>query len=251
MCELFGFSAAKETDVGEYLRTFFSHSDKHPHGWGLMYGSDHRIIKGAEQASQSIMLRRVTETLSPQRSVLAHIRYATVGSIKPENCHPFSGEDITGRVWTMIHNGTIYSGGQTYRYLNSQTGDTDSERLFLAFLDRMNRSLVRGNDSERERFRVVSGFIAENAPRNKLNLMIFDGELLYVHKNMKNTLSFKMTENGVVISTGPLDGDEWLPFPMAQVIAYKDGTEVFRGDRHKGIFIPNLEYITALDAMNI
>ena len=115
----------------------------------------------------------------------------------------------------------------------------------------MNRSLVRGNDSERERFRVVSGFIAENAPRNKLNLMIFDGELLYVHKNMKNTLSFKNTEDGIVISTGPLDGGEWLPFPMAQVIAYKDGTEVFRGDRHKGIFIPNLEYITALDAMNI
>lgn len=30
-----------------------------------------------------------------------------------------------------------------------------------------------------------------------------------------------------------------------------NGKEVYKGERHKGIFIPTLEYITALDAMNI
>jgi glutamine amidotransferase len=38
---------------------------------------------------------------------------------------------------------------------------------------------------------------------------------------------------------------------MAHVIAYKHGREVYRGERHKGTFVPPLEYITAMDAMYI
>ena len=35
MCEIFGVSALNDTVLNDYLRTFFSHSDYHPHGWGL------------------------------------------------------------------------------------------------------------------------------------------------------------------------------------------------------------------------
>ena len=71
------------------------------------------------------------------------------------------------------------------------------------------------------------------------------------HKNLKNTLSYKQSGDGVFISTHPLDNGEWKPFPMAQVIAFRAGKEVYRGKPHKGIFVPTLEYITAMDAMNI
>ena len=249
MCELFGFSGKKSADISDYLETFFSHSEKHPHGWGMMYNEV--IVKESVKASESLLLPMLLENMPPQKDFLAHIRYATVGSIREENCHPFSGCDISGRNWTMIHNGTIYSGKNTYKYHKTQQGDTDSERLFLYFIDNMNEKLVNGSLTEKERFYAVSSFISDNAPRNKLNLMIFDGELLYVHKNMKNTLSYKYTEDGVVISTQPLDRADWIPFPIAQVIAFKNGLEKYRGERHKGIFVPTLEYITALDAMNI
>ena len=73
----------------------------------------------------------------------------------------------------------------------------------------------------------------------------------YAAKNLKNTLFFKRIENGIIFSTKPLDGGIWVPFPMAQVIAYKHGHEVYRGSRHKGTFVPTLEYITAMDAMYI
>ncbi len=250
MCELFGFSAAKKTDITDYLREFFAHSSKHPHGWGLMQ-EDRCVIKGAEKAADSKMLAELLDTLPPQKLTLAHIRFATVGSVRTENCHPFSGFDISGREWTLIHNGTIYSGSEPYRYINVQSGDTDSERLFLALIDCIDKRLARGALSEAERFLTVERFIREHAPRNKLNLIVTDGELVYVHKNLKNTLSCKRLENGIIFSTEPLDSDGWKPFPMAQVIAFRNGTEVFRGERHKGIFIPSLEYITALDAMNI
>ena len=251
MCELFGFSAADDTDITGYLRTFFSHSEKNPHGWGMMYGSERSIVRGAERASDSGVLGSLLNELRPQKTVLAHIRFATVGAIKPENCHPFTAADISGRVWTMIHNGTIYSGGETYRYIGRQTGETDSERLFLAFIDRMNSHLAQGDMTESRRFDIVNGFITENAPRNKLNLIICDGELLYVHKNMKNTLSYKTVGGSIIIATVPLDDDEWTPFPMAQVKAFRAGREVYAGEPHNGIFVPTLEYISALDAMHI
>jgi len=252
MCELLGFTSAKNTDISDYLRTFYSHSVKNPHGWGLMYENGEReILKEAVCASESSYLNDVIDSMPEQKNALAHIRFATVGSIQEENCHPFTGTDISGREWTLIHNGTIFNSRYDFRYCSEQKGDTDSERLFLSMMDTINSRLEKSIPTERARFELINDFIAEKAPRNKLNLMIFDGDLLYVHKNLKNTLSFKRLENGMVFSTSPLDNGLWVPFPMAQVIAYKNGREVYRGERHKGTFVPTIEYITAMDAMYI
>ncbi|MEE5994736.1 MAG: class II glutamine amidotransferase, partial [Oscillospiraceae bacterium] len=177
--------------------------------------------------------------------------FATVGTVRQENCHPFSGTDDSGREWTMCHNGTIFQGSYHHYYAVKQQGDTDSERFFLALLEEINHQLASGIPTMRERFEMVSRFIVNHAPRNKLNLLLYDGELLYVHKNLKNTLYFKQLETGLVFATKPLDKGNWLSFPMAQVIAYQNGREIFRGNRHKGIFIPSLDYITVNDAMYI
>ncbi len=251
MCELFGLSAYKRTDIKAYLKEFFSHSDKNPHGFGLLTGDKNVLLKQPCRASDSRALADALEEISPQRIAIAHIRYATVGMVTAQNCHPFVLKDISGREWSMIHNGTIYSVRNTIKYTDKQTGDTDSERLFLYFIDVLNSRLAKGDICERERFDIVNDFIVENAPRNKLNIIFFDGETMYVHKNLKDTLSFKKLDCGVIFSTTELDDSGWEQFPMTQVIAFKDGKEVFRGAPHKGEFIPTLEYITALDAMHI
>ena len=253
MCELFGFTSKNKTDVTELLKKFYSHSNRHPHGWGIMYkeNGSRKVLKEAVRACDSELLSDVISEISPQKNLLAHIRFATVGSIKKDNCHPFTAVDISGREWTMIHNGTIFSGKKSNRYASTQSGDTDSERLFLSLMDTVNTRLGRSGLNERARFELINSFIIDNAPRNKLNIMIFDGDLLYVHKNLKNTLSFKRTDSGIVFSTTPLDNGLWVPFPMTQVIAYKQGREVYRGDRHKGEFVPALDYIAAMDAMYI
>lgn len=252
MCELLGFTSEKNTDISDYLRTFFSHSRSNPHGWGMMYENCGRtILKEPLRANESSFLDDILDSFSPQKTVLAHIRFATVGSINENNCHPFTGTDNSGREWTLIHNGTIFNGKHNHRYSAIQTGNTDSERFFLSLLDHMNEHISRAIPNERERFEIINNFIVDNAPRNKLNLIVYDGDLLYVHKNLKNTLCFKRLENGILFSTKPLDNGVWIPFPMAQVIAYKHGCEVYRGDRHKGTFVPSLDYITAMDAMYI
>ena len=252
MCELLGFTSENYTDISDYLRTFFSHSNRNPHGWGMMYENDVRsVLKEPVCANESCFLSDVLDSFTLQKTVLAHIRFATVGSINQNNCHPFTGTDISGREWTLIHNGTIFSSKHQHRYSTVQSGDTDSERFFLSLLDNMNEHISRAVPDERERFEIINNFIVNNAPRNKLNLIIYDGDLLYVHKNLKNTLCFKRLSNGLIFSTKPLDNGVWIPFPMTQVIAYKHGCEVYRGDRHKGVFVPSLEYITAMDAMYI
>lgn len=253
MCELLGFTSEKNTDISTYLRTFFTHSRNNPHGWGMMYEDEEGrvILKEPVSASESSFLGDMIDYMPPQKNVLAHIRFATVGTINERNCHPFTGTDISGREWTLIHNGTLFSSKHSHRYSVMQAGDTDSERFFLSLLDVMNDHISRAVPNERERFEIVNHFIVENAPRNKLNLMIFDGDMLYVRKNLQNTLCFKRLEDGIIFATKPLDDGIWIPFPMAQVIAYKHGHEAYRGDRHKGAFVPSLEYITAMDALYI
>ena len=253
MCELLGISSAKPMEVSGFLKSFYEHSIRHPHGWGMMYesGGERTILREPVRALDSTFLRDVIDSLEPQKTMLGHIRLATVGAVREENCHPYTGKDMTGREWTLIHNGTIYSGKMNYQYYKKQRGDTDSERLFLALLDAVNERIKLGNMTEHDRFETVSHFIIQTAPRNRLNLMIWDGELLYVHKNLKNTLSYQRTGSGCVFATQPLNDGTWIPFPIAQVIAFRDGQAVYRSERHKGIYVPTLEYITAWDAMHI
>ena len=256
MCELLGISAGKPVDVRNYLKTFYSHSVRHPHGWGLMRASDgaYEIIKEQVCASGSRILSGVVEKTQPQTNMLAHIRLATVGSVKYDNCHPFSGFDASGRRWTFMHNGTIYSAGtKLSKYHEEQVGDTDSERIFLYLMDELNREIIL-NDAPlntEQRCRLIDRLTASLSPRNKLNLMIFDGEILYVHKNMRDTLVFRETENGVILSTAPLDSGTWEDLPMTRLFAYKDGKRVYEGAPHGNEFIPTLEYINAMAAMNI
>ena len=253
MCELLGASRSRACDLREYLKTFYSHSVHHPHGWGLMRqnNGEIEIIKEPVSAVGSRIISGVVEKTQPQTNLLAHIRLATVGAKKPENCHPYSGSDSSGRRWVLIHNGTIYSSNKLMKYLNFQQGDTDSERIFLYLLDLVNEKISEcGELDEKSRFEVVDFLAHKLSPRNKLNLMIFDGEVLYVHKNMHNTLSFKHTESGFLFSTQPLD-DGWEDLPMCTVSAYKGGEKLFESSQPTSEFVPTLEYISALAAMNI
>ncbi len=250
MCELFGFTSAHKTDIRKYLKEFFSHGIQHPHGWGMMYEKqgERKIYREAVSSATSQTISGIIADTPSQTNFLAHIRLATVGSIKIENCHPYNQTDYTGRCWTLIHNGTIYSGTQLMKYLNTQTGDTDSERISLALLDKINE---KKPETAQQRFDVVDNLIISLSKRNKLNLMIYDGELLYVHQNMRDTLYYKSENDSIVFSTKPLDDDNWKKYPMTQLMAFKSGKKVFEGTKHKHIFVPTLEYITAMDAINI
>lgn len=253
MCELFGASLHVPIELKDYLSEFYSHCDKHPHGWGIMryHDQSYEVIKEPVKASESKILPNIIEKSGKQKNLLAHIRMATVGSIREENCHPYTGVDITGRTWTMIHNGTIYSSGHLFRYMEKQKGDTDSERVLLYLLDLINEEYKKTNAmTEDTRIDIVDKLVRELSKRNKLNLMIFDGEILYIHKNMKNTLSYKELPEGKIFATTPLD-EQFVELPMCKLFAVKDGEFIFESKELTEEFVPTLEYISAMAAMNI
>ena len=99
MCELFGMSAARSGDVGPLLTEFYSHSNRHPHGWGLalLYPNAVSLEKEPVPALHSDYLkRRLTAPVEAQYCI-AHIRLATRGSLEYANTHPFIKRDATGR----------------------------------------------------------------------------------------------------------------------------------------------------------
>ncbi len=236
MCEIFAMTSRKKRDVNEYLKEFFSHSTQHPHGWGLanLYKNEVEIEKEPIQATKSHYLKNRLSVPYKGRNILAHIRYATIGNVEYQNCHPYTLKDRTGRRWTMIHNGTIFQYDPLNEYVKLQHGDTDSERILLYIRDRINQeSRKKGQplDAE-ERFFVLDQIISEMSKENKLNLLLFDGELLYVHTNYQSSLYQLAQEGRIYFSTTPLSGEHWQPVPMTTLLAFQEGEMVFRGTDH-------------------
>ena len=241
MCELLGFSSRRKQNIDGYLHTFYSHCVNNPSGWGLAAfdGQDSRLYTEPVSADDSPLLPQILEKGIEAPTVLAHLRKATVGGIKPANCHPFVQKDSQGMQWTLMHNGTIFSGLELLPYQEKQVGDTDSERILLYLVDRINGEIGRKGCELNafERFKVVEQMIDKLSYRNKLNLIIYDGEQMYVHVNMEGTLFYKSDESSTLFATVPLDEQGWEPLPLTTLFVYQNGKLQYRGKNHHNEYI--------------
>jgi len=202
---LYGFRANEPTKVectlvhAQNALLLQSQSDQrgksHPHGWGISAYQGERpwcerhALAAYEDAHFSATAERIYA-----KTVVAHIRMATVGKIVAENTHPF----VHG-VWTFAHNGTVTAfpalegamaeetGPRLQRF---RAGTTDSEQLFLWLLARMERAGLSAeapcNDATVLE-RVVASSLASMAPRceqagaeteARLNVILTDGSTL-------------------------------------------------------------------------
>ena len=238
MCELLGFDSASGKDITGYMKEFYSHSVRHPHGWGLAVmdeNGNHIIEKDPRPAYKSARLKERLHFPVTGRHIFGHIRYATVGSLDLLNSHPFTGTDCTGRRWTMIHNGTIFHYDKIQKYKSIQLGTTDSERIFLYLLD-----LIREKTDEKgsplsspERFRLLDEMVVEMSDRNKLNLMIFDSETMYVHSNCRKTMYYLPLPSSTLFATKPVSDEKgWQLLPQNTLAGYQQGKLVFTGTDH-------------------
>lgn len=168
------------------------------------------------------------------KNAFAHIRYATIGNVEYRNCHPYTMKDMGGGRWTLVHNGTIFDYSPLNRYVTIQNGDTYSERILMYFVERINQEemLLQRQMTGEERFHMLDSIIVEMSKGNKLNLLLYDGELFYVHTNYANSLYELVKENRVFFSTVPLGKEKWRPVPFATFLAYRRGQRVFIGTDH-------------------
>ena len=245
MCELFAISSAVTLQANELLRAFYSHSKNNQNGWGLaiFHRNGVNLEKEPVKANDSSYLRYRLHSLKNVNNLFAHIRKATRGNISYENCHPFVMDDIEGRTWTLMHNGTIFNCPKLDPYAQIQQGMTDSERILCYIIDRINAASVVLDHklTQEERFRLLDEIVCEVSLHNKLNLIIYDGELFYIHTNYKNSLYVHQETNMALFATVPIDHRVWLPVTFTTLLGYKDGRHILTGTCHGNEYIDNPE----------
>ncbi|MDE6530042.1 MAG: class II glutamine amidotransferase [Lachnospiraceae bacterium] len=249
MCELFGVSSQRKLELNELLWEFFSHGVNHPNGWGMafFYGNAVSLEKQPESSHKSVYLKQRLQSRVEADNMIAHIRLATRGNITYENSHPFVMRDNSDRTWTLAHNGTIFDCDLLNPFAHVQQGQTDSERILSYIVSQVNEAIKKKKElSQQERFELVDKVICEITPENKVNLLLYDGDLMYVHTNYKNSLYSCQKDGAVVMSTTPLDHHVWECVPMNTLIAYQDGKQVLTGQNHKNEFFETEEKMRLL-----
>jgi glutamine amidotransferase len=245
MCELFGLTGPDEIAVNEYLKSFAGHSTAHPNGWGIAVFNQNEvnIEKEPEAAYRSHYLKARLRSPVRARNMMAHIRFATRGQIEYENCHPFLRRDQSGRSWTFMHNGTIFDCPLLDKYIHSQCGQTDSERILLYLIDQVNAETAKKRRAltDNERFTVIDRAVQDITAHNKVNFLLYDGSLFYVHENLKDSLFIRRLGRSLLFATAPLDSKKWEPVELCRLRAYRDCTCVLTGTPHHNEYINNPE----------
>ncbi len=252
MCEIFCFNSNRPKQVNKCLECFYNHSENHPHGWGLanMQSDEFVIDKEPIKATCSQHLKDILSHPVIGKNVFAHIRLATVGEIVSPNCHPFHELDDNNRSWMLIHNGTIFNYPELDKYKEYEHGDTDSERILLFIVDKVNEfEKAKGALSTiKERFNLLTEVVADLSKNNKLNLMIYDGDLTYIHSNMRQTLYYLKDDEGFLVASTPLDDDErWMEVELNKLFGLIDGNIIFESEEHDNEFIQTEEHEKAIE----
>ena len=138
MCRLYGLHAGKPVRIHRAFAALRAQSHEHKDGWGVVRfdGTEAQTELGLDPAHRSSRFLEIGAVQT--RSMLAHIRLASVGGVCPTNAHPFVAEG-----WAFTHNGTVQRFAErrsTFEALLSEQrrsairGQTDSERCFQLFL---------------------------------------------------------------------------------------------------------------------
>jgi predicted glutamine amidotransferase len=141
MCRLLGYVTTAPSTLAallgeDELREFTELSCKHGDGWGAAWadGSEVTVVKAPDPAHTSDAFHRHVHAHEASLG-LVHLRWATLGlDVTPDNTHPFTNGSVA-----FGHNGSIQPAAELDAMIPAalsrlRTGDTDSERYFLATL---------------------------------------------------------------------------------------------------------------------
>ena len=179
MCRVFGCVAAEPVSIRHELleaeNPLIRQSEEHDSGWGMAVyersdGAEPTLVRFPEAAHADGEFVNATELRG--RIFNVHVRRATMGSLAPENTHPFSLGS-----YTLGHNGTIVRYPRLLEPgMCRPEGDTDSEHLF-------NLLMHDFDDGDpvaclRETMRRA----VECSPFSGLNVLFSDGERLFAYR---------------------------------------------------------------------
>ena len=133
----------------------------------------------------------------------------------------------------MLRRGTIFQGPQLEMFKSVQEGQTDSERILYYIIDEVNKKQdeLGWPLTPEERFRLLDELVTRLSAGNKLNLLVWDGEYMYVHTNYRVPLHMLQKDADTLwFSTRPLDDAPWQAVPFLRLLVFREGRLVFQGE---------------------
>jgi len=222
MCELFGYNAKIEQRLSAFpeFAEFVSHSKDNPDGWGIgYYTPTARIQKQPIPAEKSKLLQEIITSDLSTKTLVAHIRHASVGGKVYTNTHPFRK-----RHWIFAHNGNI----KDYKALSYghfvPEGTTDSEHIFGWLLYEIEKS----NKHEEQ---IIVEAARHLRSLGRCNFLLADGKTLYAHADSTpetKKLHYAEREEVVVVSTYPLTREQWKGVEDGALLVCRDGKVIAR-----------------------
>jgi glutamine amidotransferase len=237
-------------------------TNHHRHGWGIAYYAQNtaRIIKEASPASQSACMDFVKNYNIRSHIIMSHIRYATQGQVSFRNTQPFSRE-LAGVEHVFTHNGDMAGIVDNPRYQNLRFrpyGETDSESAFCYLLKQMAIIWDAPNrPSLQQRYQVFIYFADEMQTLGLANFIYSDSEYIFLYSDKRivkdqsaekrgditlpglhvllrscrkkqaetqiKGLQLNTAQNVVLISSVPLNNENWLPLANKETMVLKDG----------------------------
>ncbi|MDO5626237.1 MAG: class II glutamine amidotransferase [Pseudomonadota bacterium] len=250
MCQLLGMNCNTPTDVTFSFAGFAQRggrTDHHADGWGIAFfeGSGARLFIDRDPACDSPVAELIRRYPIKSRHVISHIRKATVGEVRLENCHPFVRE-LWGRYWVFAHNGDLKDYAPPLHGHFRPVGGTDSEHAFCWLM----QELAKAHASVPpvgELTRTLRELVPQVARHGTFNMLLSNGEALWAHGSTKlcyivrqhpfasarladEDLAVNFAEHTTpddrvaVVATTPLTSDEaWTHFEAGELKVFVDG----------------------------
>lgn len=265
MCRLYGFRANAPTKVecglvlAQNSLLAQSRSDSrgttHADGWGIATFPNGlpKVVRRGVAAFEGLHFSTTAERVYA-RTVVAHVRNATVGGRRRENTHPF----CYGR-WIFAHNGTVREFEAVRSRLEQGTpepfrllrrGSSDSEAAFCWLLARMHSAGI-DLDSSACDLDLLADLVADSIPRieefcraegadvpSRLNWILTNGSLM-IATRWNNDLHLLVRRGvhdceicgiphiedapredyrAVVVASEPISQEEWRDVPERSLV---------------------------------
>lgn len=265
MCRLYALRANETTKVectlahSQNALMLQSRSDltgrAHSDGWGIAFyhGSRPEVEKRASAAYRDLHFSGTAERIYA-RTVIAHVRQATVGTPRVENSHPFDFGH-----WVFAHNGTVTGFDVLKDEMERETlpklqatryGETDSEQFFLWLLSRLKETGVEVSQAVSDVTRageVIAESISELSRRcraadpesqPKLNIVLTNGATMFATR-WNNSLHYVVRRGlmdceicgvphvhhevgndyrAIVVASEPISDEAWERIPNHSVM---------------------------------
>lgn len=250
MCQLLGMNCNVPTDITFSFSGFAQRggrTDHHSDGWGISFFEDKGVRHFVDHlpAVDSPVADLIKRYPIKSRNVIAHIRKATQGEVKLENCHPFVRE-LWGRYWVFAHNGDLGSKRPRLHGHFRPVGNTDSEHAFCWLMQELSKSHATV-PSVSELTLTLRELTAQLRPNGTFNYLLSNGQALWSHASTKLhylerrhpfghahlsdediALDFAQetspNDQVALIATSPLTTNEsWTAFEPGELLVFSEG----------------------------